>query len=283
MDIIEKSIRDEIAFLKSSIKDLEKELEDLENATVWGKTYVLEYNSDLGMNFPKEVDGIVPMSNNEKMRNKKIIQDEIYNIKNRISEKYLELDKIEQSKPENVSKEKEKIAKQEYKERIEAFNKKYKEHLDEFEDQMKLVEYLRLAKLYDLSDELERMRFAFEGRSSHYLNDEVKLLAEDEEISNGITVSKKQYKQIRKDVIRLSKIATKIAKKYKGLLSLWENAGAIVMDIEDKKLSTREELESYFLNHVNYLFKGESLGYEYLGFYRDPNSSFNDYLRTRRI
>ncbi len=143
-----------------------------------------------------------------------------------------------------------------------------------------LLVYLKVAEMSDLARRLSNLRYAFRTYDS------------DNEISNTrrsnkskIKVDKNDHEEIKKSTIRLSKEATRVAKAYKDLYRLYLNSKSIVLDIRKKGISKQNQtaLIEYFNSSTSEYFKGRSLGYEYLDFYRNYTSKYNVDIREHRF
>ena len=163
----------------------------------------------------------------------------------------------------------------------------------------KLVEYLNFAGLVDIAIIVDQFHFAYQKSKSDYINKVIDLYNDSITIARRTQISKEEYKETKKMVIKLSKKATHRAKKYKDLYKLYLDAEKIVRDIEGKGISKLDRselitaLENYFSqptgkyyysdNGYYSLKESENLGYEYLAFYRDYGSKYNEDVRENRI
>lgn len=289
----ESIIKEQIAELDREIEELKKRLQSVDNATVYGRTTVKEFNSDLGIYLPVETMGRVPMPDEEKKALSEQIELEIRNLEDRKKELQDKLFLIEWKKPENVAaREAEEEAKKKEEDEQALINSR-RAHDQKFQDEdlslSKLRDYLEIAGMYDLSEDLFDLRFAFRKRNDDYIIEEADLRSKERAFTLKRQTTKDEYKQIKKTVIRLSKKATYMAKKYKELYRLYIKAYAIVDDIERKGISKkpasirRELLIEYFNQPTSPHFKGESLGYQLLEFYRNFNSKYNEDVRNHKI
>lgn len=163
----------------------------------------------------------------------------------------------------------------------------------------KLVEYLNFAGLVDIAIIVDQFRFAFQISKRDYINKVIDLYNDSTTITRKTQISKEEYKETKKMVIKLSKKATHRAKKYKDLYKLYLDAEKIVRDIEGKGIHKLDRfelistLENYFSqptgkyyyrdNGYYNLKESENLGYQYLAFYRDYESKYNEDVRKNRI
>ena len=174
------------------------------------------------------------------------------------------------------------------------------EHEEKYDNLNNLVEYLGIAGLDDLARRLSQLRFAFQKPKSDYINKEIDLQSKEKSFRTKSQTTKKEYKEIKRSIVKLIKEATRNAKKYKDLYDLYTNAWKIVQDIDDKGISKMhgqelyDALENYFTqptgkylfrDHGNYYSRKESenLGYQYLAFYRDYGSKYNEDVRKHKI
>jgi len=292
-------------YLKEKIARLMREIEELEKkgyATRKRETVTnYEYNSDVGVKTPfgkKEIS--VSMSEDELKASKRNWELELYSLRSELKKTQDELLKLEWDKPENVAKRQQEEVRRSREEQEHQLHEARLEHEERYDDLNKLVEYLRIAGLDDIANKLSQLRFAFQKPKSDYINKEIDLQSREKTFSSGIQTTKKEYKEIKRSVIRLSKSATRIAKKYKDLYSLYLHAWEIVQDIEEKGISQMNgdslyhALENYFTQPTGeYLFRdhgsyysrreAENLGYQYLAFYRDYGSKYNEDVRKHKI
>lgn len=291
-------------YLEAKISRLMKEIEELEKQGVptqkRGTVTQGVYDSDLGVKVPRETIGWVPMSSKEI----RTFQDEkelrLYELRSELKRAKDELFKIKWNKPENVSKRQEEALVRGDKEQEKQLKEARLEHEERYDDLNKLVEYLELAGFGDLARRLSQLRFAFQKTKSDYINDEIDLRSKEKTFNTKRQTTKKEYKEIKRSVIKLNKDATRIAKKYKDLYNLYLASSEIIRDIEKKGISRmhgdelRVALENYFKqptgqyyfrDHGNYysLKESKNLGYEHLAFYRDYNSKYNEDVRKHKI
>ena len=292
-------------YLKEKIARLMREIEELEKkgyATRKRETVTnYEYNSDVGVKTPfgkKEIS--VSMSEDELKASKRNWELELYSLRSELKKTQDELLKLEWDKPENVAKRQQEEVRRSREEQEHQLHEARLEHEERYDDLNKLVEYLRIAGLDDIANKLSQLRFAFQKPKSDYINKEIDLQTKEKTFNTRTQTTKKEYKEIKRSVIRLSKIATSIAKKYKDLYKLYLGAWEIVIDIEEKGISKMHgselsiALENYFTQPTGeYLFRdygsyysrkeSENLGYQYLAFYRDYGSKYNEDVRKHKI
>lgn len=303
MDYREENLLKKIEKLEEEIK---KEKEKIVPTQKRGLVDYYAYNSDVGMDtFYDKVEGWVPMSSEEIEKAERRKELNLYSLESELKQARDELFLLQWNKPENVSKreEEEKVAKSE--EQKQQLEEERVKHDERYDDLNKLVEYLELAGVYDkglraLAKNLSKLRFAYKNTKSDYITEEIDLKFKERAFAGVIQTSKKEYKQIRKEVIRLSKEATRMAKKYKELYNLYRNACNIVEDIENilKFNPSRSEwprlLYDYFtqktgIHHDRVSYNeyrsvdAANVGYEYLDFYRDHDSKYNEDVRKHRI
>lgn len=288
-------------YLKDRISKLRKEIEELEErryATHKRQTVTnYEYNSDEGVKTPfgeKEIS--VEMSNDELNASRRAWELQLYSLRSKLKQAQDELFKLEWNKPENVARREKEALIKSNEERKEQLEEEQAKHEERYDDLNKLVEYLEIAGLDDLARNLSKLRLANHKPKSPYIEKEIELSIKKEEVTTNVKTTKKEYKQLRKSVLKLNKEATRMAKKYKDLYDLYRNACKIVQDIEDKGISKMHGKELYdalknyftqptgkylFRDHGNYYSRKESenLGYQYLAFYRDSGSKYNEDVR----
>lgn len=283
-------------YLKNKIARLEREIEELNNQGISrekrGKVTVGVYDRDLGVTVPVERDGWVPKSPEEIERARRNRDTKLYSLKSELQQARDELFKLEWNKPENVAKREAEARAKDRKEQEEQLNEERAEQDAKTEDVSRLISYLEMAGLDDLARNLAKLRFAYRKSNDEYINTEVDLRSREREFNTGNITTKREYSQIRKSVVKLSKTSTKMAKRYKDLYKLYTNAWEIVSDIEDKGITKLHgdalcsALRSYFTEatgkyHVRVqgnfykLEECENLGYQYLGFYRDSDSLYS--------
>ena len=292
-------------YLKAKISRLIGEIEQLEKrgyATHKRQNVTnYEYNSDVGVKTPfgeKEIP--MPMSGNELKASREKWELELCSLRSELKQAQDELFKLEWAKPENVAKRQQETTKKNIEEQKEQLQKERLEHEERYDDLNKLVEYLDIAGLDDLAMNLSQLRFAFQKTKSDYINKEIELQNKEKTFNSRTQTTKREYKEIKRSVIRLTKNATRNAKKYKDLYNLYLHAWEIVRDIKKKGISEmhgselRIALESYFTQPTGeYLFRdygsyysrkeSENLGYQYLAFYRDYGSKYNEDVRKHKI
>jgi len=292
-------------YLKEKITRLMGKIEQLEErGYATHKRQIVtnyEYNSDVGVKTPfgeKEIP--MPMSGDELKASREKWELELYSLRSELKQAQDELFKLEWAKPENVAKRQQETTKKNIEEQKEQLHKERLEHEERYDDLNKLVEYLKIAGLDDIANRLSQLRFAFQKPKSDYINKEIDLQTKEKTFNTRTQTTKKEYKEIKRSVIRLSKIATSIAKKYKDLYKLYLGAWEIVIDIEEKGISKMHgselsiALENYFTQPTGeYLFRdygsyysrkeSENLGYQYLAFYRDYGSKYNEDVRKHKI
>ena len=293
--------------LKREIERLIKEIEQLKKRGYPTQKKIkvphYEYNSDVGRATPFGEETIsVPMSADEIQPFKKRWELELYSLESELKRAQDELFELEWNKPENVSRREEEALLAEKQEKEKQLREERLEHEERYEnsDLNKLVEYLKIARLYDIANMLSELRFAFKKPKTNYINQEIDLQSKERSFYTGNQTTKKEYKEIKKSVIKLSKTATKNAKKYKDLYNLYLAAREIVMDIEKKGISEMSQselstaLNQYFTQPVGTYFfidfekngsykESENLGYQYLEFYRDYESKYNEDVRKHKI
>lgn len=291
-------------YLKAKISRLRDEIEKLEKQSVptqkRGRVVEAVYDSDLGVKVPYETTGWVPMSSAEIKLLQREREIELYSLRSELRQAQDELSKLEWNKLENVSERKEKALAREYKDKEKQLKEERLEHEDRYDDLNKLVEYLKIAGLVDIANRLSQLRFAFQKPKSDYISREIDLQSKEKAFDARVQTTKKEYKEIRRSVIKLSRSATSIAKKYKDLYKLYLRASEIVSDIEEKGISKMHgselkiALENYFTQPIGkyrfrdygnfYSYKeSKNLGYQYLAFYRDYNSKYNEDVRKHKI
>lgn len=290
--------------LRKKIEELKKEIEKLEKkgyaTQKWGKVTNYEYNSDIGVKTPfGERDELVSMSSEEKAAARSKWESDIYYLKSQLRQAQDELYRLEYNKPENVAKREE----EQFRKNKEEYEKKLVEarleHEKRQENVKKLIEYLRLADLDDLARNLDKLRLAYQ--SSDFIKEEIELRSKEKAFSEGkIQTTKREYKEVKRSVIRLNKSATKMAKKYKDLYRLYSKASSIVYDIEEKHIMDyplqkaagllydyfREASGDYYTKYNRGYYTSEeskNKGYEELAFYRDFYSKYNEGVRKGRI
>ena len=292
-------------YLKEKIASLMGEIEKLEKkgyATHKKETITnYEYNSDVGVKTPfgeKEIS--IPMSVDELKESKRNFELELNSLKIELKQARDELFKLEWNKPENVAKRQRETVIRNREEQEQQLHQERLEHEEGHKELNKLVEYLKIAGLHDLAREISQLRFAFKKTKSNYINREIDLLSKEKSFRTKTLTTKKEYKEIKRSVVKLSKRATKIAKKYKGLYNLYLNAWEIVHDIKKKGISEMggeslyRALKDYFNQPTGEYFlednesyysskKSANLGYQYLDFYRDYGSKYNEDVRSHKI
>lgn len=291
-------------YLKEKISRLIGEIEQLEKQGVStqkrGTVVEAVYDSDLGVKVPFETTGWVSMSPDEIKSSQREKEIKLYSLRSELKQAQDELFKLEWDKPENVSRREEEALIRGDKEQEKQLKEERLEHEERYDDLNKLVEYLKIAGLDDIANRLSQLRFAFQKPKSDYINREIDLQSKEKTFNSRTQTTKKEYKEIKRSVIRLSKSATSIAKKYKDLYKLYLGAWEIVRDIEKKGISKMHgselsiALENYFTQPTGeYLFRdygsyysrkeSENLGYQYLAFYRDYGSKYNEDVRKHKI
>lgn len=291
-------------YLIKKIYDLEKEIERLENQEISkyksGIVTVGVKDSDLGVKVPFETSGLVLKTDEELLSEQKSKDNELYRLKSELALAREELFSVDWDKTENVvqrDKEKAVMSKEEIEKEL---SEKRFSHESSYKDLNRLVQYLEIVGLRDLARRLSNFRFAFHKKDSPFISREIDLQSEEKTFKTSIITTKKEYNQIKKNVVRLSKDMTKAAKKYKELYTLFLNAHNIVRDIEKKGITQlygselKNALDIYFneptgeyyslIHGSDYELKSSSnLGYQYLDFYRDPNSKYNEDVRKHRL
>lgn len=292
------------------IRELEEQKQSLQEkpikaTTTYGYVDDIRLNSDTGL---REKWG-------EKYSMKKLpawqvrenIDDSVIEINNEIEKLSVELRRInnkitdlEWNKPENVTKRQQETAIKNREEQEQQFQRERLKHEERYDKLNKLVEYLAIAGMADLARRVSQLRFAFQKTKSDYINKEIDLQSKEKSFRTKTQTTKKEYKEIKRNVVKLSKEASKSAKKYKDLYQLYLAAREIVRDIEKKGIARMEGSElsttlkayftqpsgEYYFNDYgsNYSLKtSENLGYQYLAFYRDYGSKYNEDVRKRRI
>ena len=176
------------------------------------------------------------------------------------------------------------------------------EHEEEFDNLNLLIKCLKYVDMHNLANDLSQLKLSFKKSSGKYIKEEIDLEVKEREYSLKSKTTRKEYKQIKKNIIKLSKEATRMAKKYKDLYELYLGAGLIILDMRVKGIiNPNNEIsyeylyayfnqpkgEYYYRNPYNvndyYLREASNLGYEYLAFYRDYNSSYNEVLRNNGL
>lgn len=291
-------------YLKAKISRLIGEIEQLEKQSVStqkrGTVVEAVYDSDLGVKVPFETTGWVSMSQDEIKSSQREKEIKLYSLRSELKQAQDELFKLEWGKPENVSKREEEALIRGDKEQEKQLKEERLEHEERYEDLNKLVAYLKIAGLDDIANRLSQLRFSFQKPKSDYINKEIDLQSKEKTFNTRAQTTKKEYKEIKRSVIRLSKSATRNAKKYKDLYKLYLGAWEIVSDIEKKGISKMQGselsvvLKNYFTQPTDeYLFRdygnyysrkeSENLGYQYLAFYRDYGSKYNEDVRKHKI
>lgn len=292
-------------YLKEKIARLIGEIEKLEKRGYAthkrGTVTNYEYNSDVGVKTPfgeKEIS--IPMSGDELKASREDWELELYSLKSELKQAQDKLFLIDWDKPENVSKRQQEALIRENEEQEKQLEEERLEHEERYDDLNKLVKYLKIAGMDDLAKRLSQLRFAFQKPKSNYITKEIDLQSKENAFRTKTRTTKKEYKEIKRSVIRLNKEATRMAKKYKDLYKLYTSACEIVDDIEDKGISkmhgselsialgnyfTQPTGEYLFRDYGNYYSRKESenLGYQYLAFYRDYNSKYNEDVAKHRI
>lgn len=215
---------------------------------------------------------------------------------------------ITQGKPENVEKrkkEEEKRNRESLMMESERLKQERLEHEKSYdEDLYALIECLRATldeELVDLANRLAKLRFAYKNAKSDFVRDEIDLRVKedanmDARIGGDGVTTKKEKREIKKNVIYLTKEATRMAKKYKELNILMHKASFIMWDLKNKglwpiKRNTRYDiaLKEYFTQpmskrYINGHYRTtENEAYELLGFVRDYDSKYNRDARKHRI
>lgn len=178
-------------------------------------------------------------------------------------------------------------------ERIKKINEKELKNTDRYfserqEDARKLAQYLNLAGFDRLASNLEMLCMA--KAKSHDIEHQVNLkLAETALRNNRLFTTKREYREIRSHIVTLSRHATRMMKKYDGLRQLYQRAGEVLEDMKIKKVisetgyGSKYAIENYFTRVTSSFYKGSSLGYELLDFYRDYNSKYREDEFSHRI
>jgi len=292
--------------LLKRIKELEEEKKRLEDEPIKATTtydYVddIRINSDTGLreNWGKKY-GVreVPAWEVRENRYNRIrrIDQQIQELLDKLRPINIELNTIEYNKPENVAKREEQERIRDEEEQKKQLDQERLDHEETYDDVNKLVKYLELAGMYDLAKHVSELRFAYKKRKSDYVIDEIELRSKEKEFEDKTIITKKEYRDIKKRVIRLTKKATAMARKYKELYELYCSAREIVRDIEKKGIDVTDSDtlhkyfneptgEYYFRDYGNYfsLKESENLGYDHLKFYRDYDSKYNEDVRKHKI
>ena len=309
MNSYEESLINKKNRILAKIEKLKKEKEELKNEPIKAyETYDyiddIRKNSDTGEleNWGKVYGKRMVLGREAKeRRDNKIssIEREIQELYSEIGAINVELSKIEWNKPENVAKRQQAELIEQRQKRQEQLDKERIKHEELHKNLNKLIEYLRMAGLRDLARRLSNLRFAYSPKSG-YIRDEIVLQIEEETLRREKLLTPKEKRDIKKNVIRLSKDATRTVRRYKDLCTLRAYASRIVHDIENKGISKMQgdalysALELYFTQPTGkYYFRDyrghsrceelENLGYQYLAFYRDPNSKYNEGVRKFKI
>lgn len=216
---------------------------------------------------------------------------------------------ITQGKPENVEK-----RKKEEEKRNEENLKMAKEQLDQErleheksynEDLYALIECLKATGVDELKAVARRLadlRFAYKNAKDDFIRDEIDLRVKETANKNARwgrddVTTKKEKREIKKNVILLTKKATRMAKRYKELYFFMSKASFIMEDLRDKGLwpinwqnGGDAALKAYFTQPTKNVDIGygrymsmPNEGYEMLGFVRDYDSKYNEDVRRRRI
>lgn len=315
MDAYEETLLREKKQLLVKIEELKEEKKRLEETpiketTTYGIKDDIRIDSDIGklMNFGKTYGEIeVPAWKVKENINNRIIKidEEIEELRRKVGLINDKLFRIEWEKPENVIKRQKAQQNESVKMQGEQLKKERLEHEETYKALSKLVEYLKIVGIYDsglryLANRLDELRFAFQKKKNEYIVDEIDLQSRENAFKTKTLTTKKEYREIKRSVIRLTKIATRNAKKYKELYELYLAAWEIVKDIERKGISKMqgdklsEALKKYFTQPTseylhkdyrnNYSYKkAENLGYKYLEFYRNYDSKYNEAIRKQKI
>lgn len=295
----EQMLKEKIARLREQIEEKQKKGYATHKR---GETTVGVYDSDLGVKIPVQTQGIVSMSDKEIEAAKSQWEMELYSLKSELRQAQDELLKIECNKPEFIEKRKQEEIRRNEQEQKKQLEERRLEQDERFEDLNKLVEYLRLADMEDLASHLEQMRFAFQKPKSGYVTNEIDLRSEEQSFITKTQTTKKEYREIRRNVVKLTKVATHMAKKYKDLYKLYTSAWEIIQDMEQKGILLKKgsdlarAVNEYFKQPTGkYYFRNKgsmnnysleespNLGYECLSFYRDSNNKYNEDVRKKRI
>lgn len=166
-----------------------------------------------------------------------------------------------------------------------ALEQERKSHEEPNKDLDELIRYLKIAGFKDLARELNLMRYAFKKPSSDYIKDEISLRSREKEYSAERKTTKREYRDIKRSVIYLSKKSTHTAKKYKALYNLFIYAGDILRDMRKKgiNLADTQTIKRYFTSEKLMWDASprKNLGYELLEFYR--NGSFKDETISHKL
>ena len=154
---------------------------------------------------------------------------------------------------------------------------KIKENRDEEnKDLNDLIAIFKRIGMRDLAEDLMNMPLANKKMNSSYVQDEIQI--QDQELRKTLNraTTRREYREIKSRVKNLTKKATELAKKYKDLLYLAQNANSIMDEIREKGIEyDPEKLKNYFVYGKGYY----NLGNIYTAFYFDPTS---EYARDRK-
>ena len=134
---------------------------------------------------------------------------------------------------------------------------------------IKLVRYLRLAGEIVLGDDLEKFCFAFEQSNEAGVD-----LKKEEKAARNIVTSN-EYRKMKANEVRLSEDTTFLARKYKVLNKLYQNADLIVRTVEQKGL---ENLDSHLKDYFN---DSENFCYDCIEFYHQEYDIYQSEMKSR--
>lgn len=282
--------------LKQKIEQLEKEIAELKKQNVAthknGTVKVGAWDGELGTSVPVEKEGLIPLTPEEMAKNAKRKELRLYELMNelRLAQEQLEQLELKQSQADEERLLKENIRKQtEESERIKA---ERIENNQPYKDLDILVKCLSCIGMDDLAELLSKMRYAYQNLKGNYIQKEIELQMDEKANNTGVAVTRKDYIQIKRSVAKLSKEATRMAKKYIDVYKLFSSAYELIDDMIDKKIINSQgeiidynKLDNYFnkpeekyFHKVSGVYKfavEPNLGYQFLEFYRNVNSKYN--------
>lgn len=283
--------------LKARINDIREEIRELSNMPIPTITRGMVDNnkmdSDLGvnMNYGKKM-GERYLSPEEQKHIMERREMRIIDLKNELALLNNELLSIERKKPEYIAKRDEMLQQQRDQRVNELLDQRKDKHEEKYSNLKKLAQYLEIAGMSRLAEQVLKFRYVKNDGNKQYLDDEVAIRINDLAQRKKTRTTFREQLEIKNSIKKLSKEATQMAKKHKELQKLCDNARRIVRDIENKKISYKSgvslanALEEYFTQPTGRYYSAlssKNLGYELLGFYRDKNSKYNEDLKNHKI
>ena len=276
MDYFEKDIKDKIDIIKKEIAQIDEKLKNIDSMKRYGKVTKKFYNSDTGYTEAEEAKGLRDLTEEEKRIRYDSLKSRKETLLLELRDLRTKLDIMEYDKPENVENRKIKKIEENKRKKENDIKEKIKTHEQEYKELFFLTKMLYRFDYKDLATDLETLTYAHKRKDAPYVQEGIDLKVNLDEMSKGRQLTKKELRETKRGVIRLSRNATFMAKKYKGLYNMFLMSYDIVRDLKkrgiDPKIGMDEENLRIFEECLN---NPSTLLYQSMEFYRSKEDKYN--------